>query len=140
MSALSDLATYLKDRIPTVDGRVYAQLAPQGDPLPFLVYQEDTSEPAYQLDGEAGYCELYATYTAWALDYTQCEDIVNDVRLVLTAVVDRIIGDTPIDCILVEPSEADTVEIRDGQPSGFQSKTVRFFIRHFRSAATVPGV
>lgn len=140
MSALADLAVYIRDRIPAVQGRVYAQLAPQGDGHPFIVYQEDSTDPAYELSGEAGYCELYATYTAWSLDYAECESLVDQLRLVLTGAVDRTVESTLIDCILIEPSEADTVEIRDGQPSGFLSKTVRFFIRYFRTAATVPGV
>lgn len=140
MSVLSDLATYLRDRIPAVEGRIYAQLARQGDPPPFIVYQEDSTDPAYELSGEAGYCETYATYTAWSDDYAQCEELVDDLRLVLTAVVDRIVASTLIDCILIEPSEADTIEIKDGMPTGLQSKTVRFFIRSFRTAATVPGV
>lgn len=139
MSALSDLAQYLKDRLPAVGGRVYPQLAPQGDPPPFVIYQEDSTDPAYELSGEAGYCELTASYTVWSPDYSQCEAILDDLRQVLTAVEDKIVGDTKLDCVLVETSDADTIEVQDGQPTGLQSKTLRFFIRHFRTAATVPG-
>lgn len=140
MSALSDLAAFLRDRIPEVEGRVYAQLAKQGDPPPFIVYQEDSTDPAYELTGEAGYCEMMASYSAWSLDYTQCEELVDAIRLALTGVVDRTIASTTFDCILIEPSESDTIEVRDGEPTGMQSKTVRFFIRYFRPASTVPGV
>lgn len=140
MSALSDLAGYLKDRIPAVEGRVYPLVGRQGEARPTITYQEDSVTPFYQLDGEAGYCELQATYTAWALDYATCEELVDQVRLALTPVIDLTIGDTLIDCILVEPSEADTAELIEGTEGYYYSKATAFFIRYYRTAALAPGV
>lgn len=140
MSALSDLAGYVADRLPAVEGRVYPLVGKQGETRPTITYQEDSATPFYQLDGEAGYTELQATYTAWSLDYAQCEDLIDELRLALTGVIDKTIGDTVIDCILVEPSEADTSELIEGTDQFVYSKSCAFFIRYYRTAALAPGV
>lgn len=140
MSALSDLASYVKDRLPEVEGRVYPLVGKLGESRPTITYQEDSATPFYQLDGEAGYTELQATYTAWALDYASCETLSDQLRLILTGVVDKTIGDTLIDCVLVEPSEADTAELIEGTDRYVYSKSCAYFIRYYRTAAVAPGV
>ena len=140
MSALSDLASYLADRIPEVEGRVYPLLAQQGEPTPYLVYQQDSETPGYELSGEAGYAELMATYAVWSRDMGECERLMDATRLALTGVTDLTIGDTQIDVVLVESGETDAVQVLDGEATGLLSKSQQFFIRYFRTVATAPGV
>jgi len=140
MSAAGDLAHYLADRVPELEGRVYPLLGRQGEPHPCLIYQQDSDEPGYELAGDAGYSELQLSYTVWSDDYTQCERVLDQVRLVLEAVADRTIGDTPIDVVLADGGEADGVEIIDGAATGRLSKSQAFFVRYFRPAALAPGV
>lgn len=140
MSALADLALYIADRIPELEGRVYPLLARQGEPAPHLAYQQDSDTPGYELSGEAGYAELMASYTVWSLDMTQCEQIMDALRVALTGIVDLTIGDTKLDVVLVEGGEADGFEVLEGQATGLLSKTQQFFVRYFRTVATAPGV
>ena len=140
MSALGDLAGYVKDRLPEVEGRVYPVVARQAEPRPTVTYEENSTTAFYQLDAEAGYAEMNATFTAWSADYAECEYLADQLRLILTPIIDATIGDTKIDCVLVEQSEADNFELKEGTDGGVFSKPQQFFIRYFRTAALAPGV
>lgn len=139
MSALSDLAGFVAAHLPLVEGRVYPVVARQAEPRPCVTYTQDTEDAQHFLDQEAGYVELTATYTAWSPDYAECETLVEQLRLSLGGLRDATIGDTLIDCVLVEDGGSDSFEVLEGTDTGVYSKTLSFFIRYERLAATVPG-
>ena len=140
MSALSDLGHYAADRIPLVQGRVYPVRGKQGEDWPTITYQEDSTQAFYCLDQEAGFAEMTATFTAWSTDYSQCEFLVEQLRGTLSAVVDKTIGDTLIDCVLVEDGQSDSFSVLEATDEGVYSKPISFFVRYFRTAAVAPGV
>lgn len=139
MSALADLAEYLKDRIPLVEGRVLPLFGGQQEPRPTIIYQQDSSTPYYLMTGECDFTEMQVSYTAWSPDYAECEAITEQVRLALTGIVD-LVGSTSIDCVLIESGEADGFEVQEGTGKAIYSQARSYFVRYSQIAATAPGV
>lgn len=140
MSALGDLAEFLADRLPEVGGRVLPVKIDQDEPRPAVTYTEQSNSPIYDLNGETGHTELTADYVVWADNYTTAEGVLDKVRLILTKVRDETIGGTVFDCVILEPTDADTFDLQEGFDEGVYSKGVRFFIRYQRAVASVLGV